>query len=144
MPTKPKELYPEKNILKSTIRDIFIGDLPEIVDIPFLKGELTSYKKGVINKAIKTIVDSCKRFKIGVCGDLPIRIEDKKYRKNYDKVSVVYKCKKEDRAKDYEVELIKKFMKLYPNKIDNESIARAGKLVTYDQHYKIYIIYSSK
>lgn len=144
MPNKPKELYPSKNILKLTLRDFVYGSIPEIEIIPFQKGELTPYKKGLINAQIINIANKCKRFKIGVTGDIPIRIDDKIYREDYDFISVVYKCKSESRSKDYEVELIEKFIKLYPEKIDNKSSQRATKdLITYDWHYKIYVVYLS-
>lgn len=94
MPNKPKELYPKKNKIKSAYRDLIYGAIPKTVDVPFQKGELTPYKKRLINKQIKEIADNCLKFKIGTCGDIDIRMDDVVYREKYNHVTVVYKTKK--------------------------------------------------
>ena len=143
MPKKDKSLHPKhnENIFTNILKDIFIGELPEILNKKPLTGVLDRSKKRQITMSINDIVAQCERFKIGATGDASVRIDQKDYRKGYNFFQKIYSSTSEDKVIDLEVELIEKFMKLQLDKIDNKKPVRANKLTTYEGRYYIYVVF---
>lgn len=144
MPIKDKSLHPKNDESQfiNFLKDVFYGEPPEIVKSKPITGRINSTTRRNVTIRIKEIVDNCDKFKIGATGDTLVRVDKKDYRKEYDFIQRVFCSKSEGVTKDFEVEIIKKFMKLYPDKNQNKSVARAGKLTSYDGKFYIYVVYS--
>ena len=142
---KPIELHPIKNMSEWTKfwRNFWNGKPPKLVGKTAITGRISNPStKAKVTKRIKEIINNASEIKIGVMGDTEVRMDGKDYRNNFDYVSRVYKTTSKDTARNYEVELIKKFKKLYPNKVLNKSEARAGRLTTYNGYYYIYVVFN--
>ena len=75
-------------------------------------------------------------------GDTDVRMDDKKYREDFEFVQRVYKTTSKQAAKDMEVYLIKKFKQTHGSILLNVSEAPASRLTTYNGFYYVYIVYN--
>ena len=142
---KPIELHPVKNrsIFQSMLRDLWLGESPKLVRKKPFTGLLnnSTIKRNITNR-IKKVINISDSIKIGVMGDTSVRMDAKDYRANYDYVIQIYKTKSREFARNLEVTLIKKFKKEHPDKVDNKSTSRAGRLTTYTGYYYIYVVFN--
>lgn len=145
MKKKPIELHPVINRtgLAEFFRTLWFGKAPQLVGKPAITGHLTnSATKRKVTMRLNEILNIADIIKIGVSGDTDARMDKDDYRGSWEYVSRVYKTTSIERAKDYEVELIKKFKKSHPNQITNISETRAGRLTTYNGFYYIYVVFN--
>jgi hypothetical protein len=142
---KPIELHPVKNRSEWTEfwRTFWNGEPPKLVGKTAITGRLTNpATKSKVTKRINEILSNASEIKIGVMGDTEVRMDGKDYRNNFEYVSRVYKTTSKEAAREYEVELIKKFKKSNPEKVLNISEAKAGRLTTYNGNYYIYVVFN--
>lgn len=142
---KPIHLHPviNRSAFKSSLRDFWYGKPPKLIGKSPVTGLLNnSIIKREITTRIKNVLKISNSIKIGVMGDTSVRMDALDYRENYDYVVRIYKTSSEETARNLEVLLIKKFKKEYPNKVDNISTSKAGRLTTYNGFYYIYIVFN--
>ena len=147
MKKKPIELHPVLNRsgLVEFFRTLWLGKPPELVGKPAVTGHLTNpATKRKVTTRINEILKIADTIKVGASGDTLARMDKQDYRGNWEYVSRVYKTKSLERAKEYEVELIKKFKKSHPNQVENISEAKARRLTTYNGFYYIYVVFNIK
>ncbi|CAA0190061.1 conserved hypothetical protein [Tenacibaculum maritimum] len=142
---KPIELHPVKNRSdwSEFWRTFWNGEPPKLVGKTAITGRLSNPStKTKVTKRINEILKIASEIKIGVMGDTEVRMDGKDYRNGFEYVTRVYKTTSKDSARDYEVELIKKFKKSHPNKILNVSEAKAGRLTTYNGNFYVYVVFN--
>lgn len=142
---KPKELNPVKNRSewKEFWRTFWNGEPPKLVGKAAVTGRLSNPStKAKVTKRINEILSIAYEVKIGVTGDTEVRMDGKDYRNGYEYVSRIYKTTSKEIAKNYEVELIKKYKKSNPDKVKNISENKAGKLTTYNGDFYIYVVFN--
>ena len=141
---KPIELHPVKNRseLAEIWRTLWNGKPPKLVGKTAITGVLIPATKSKVTKRINEILLDAKEIKIGVMGDTEVRMDGKDYRNDFDYVTRVYKTTSKEKAKLYEVELIKKYKKSHPKKVKNISEARAGRLTTYTGSFYVYVVFN--
>lgn len=147
MNNKPIELHPVRNrsSFASAIRDFWYGEPPKLVGKSAETGLLSSpIVKRKITARIKNVLKISSSIKIGVMGDTSVRMDAIDYRENYDFVVRIYKTKSKEIARNLEVTLIKKFKKEFPDKVDNVSTSKAGRLTTYNGFYYIYVVFNKE
>lgn len=146
MSLKPRELHShnDRSNFTERFRNFWYGKPPKIVKIKAVTGSLAPAVKAKVTKRINEIARVSGQFKIGVMGDTQVRMDCKVYRAEFEYVERIYKTTSEQSIRDYEVELIKKFKAICPNKICNISEARAARLTTYNGYYYIYVVYNTQ
>jgi hypothetical protein len=145
MKIKPIELHPVKNRSDWTEfwKTLWNGEPPKLVGKTAITGRLTNpTTKSNVTKRINEILNIASEIKIGMMGDTEVRMDGKDYRNDFDYVTRVYKTTSKEVARDYEVELIKKYKKSHPNKVLNISEARAGRLTTYNGSFYVYVVFN--
>ncbi len=145
MKKKPIELHPvlNRSEIAKFFRTLWLGKPPKLVGKSAVTGHLTNpATKRKVTMRINEILKIADVIKIGATGDTLSRMDKEDYRGNWEFVSRVYKTKSLERAKEYEVELIKKFKKSYPSQVKNISEAKAGRLTTYNGFYYIYVVFN--
>lgn len=142
---KPQELHP---LIDRTSWDDFwislwhgkppieVGNKPET-------GWVNAVTRRKVTTRINQILKKANSIKIGVTGDVSVRMDAKDYRQEFTYVELVYLSSSEKMIKDYEVELIKKFQKADPQKVVNISTNKAGRLITYDGYFRIYVVFNT-
>ena len=145
MSIKPKELHPHKDLswLNWFLRDVIYGKSPKLTGSKSITGLLTPVTKRKVTMRVNNILETAINIKIGVMGDTDVRMDDKKYRKNFEFVERIYKSTSKESIRQYEVELIKKFKKSHPEKVLNISETLASRLTTYNGFYYVYIVYNT-
>ncbi len=142
---KPIELHPVKNRSNwaEFWKTFWNGNPPKLIGKRAITGRLTNRStKSNVTKRINEILNIASEIKIGVMGDTEVRMDGKDYRNAFEYVTRVYKTTSKEVARDYEVELIKKYKKSHPNKVLNISEARAGRLTTYNGNFYIYVVFN--
>ena len=142
---KPIELHPVKNRSRfSELWKTFCnGEPPKLIGKTAITGRITNPNtKAKVTKRINQLINNSSEIKIGVMGDTQVRMDGKDYRSNFNFVTRIYKTTSKEVARDYEVELIKKFKKSHPNKVMNISESRAGRLTTYNGNFYIYVVFN--
>lgn len=144
---KPIELHPVRNRsgFSKAFRTFWNGAPPKLVGKTAVTGRLTNpATKAKVTKRINEILKVAVEIKIGVMGDTEVRMDGKDYRNGFDYVTRVYKTTSKESARNYEVELIKKFVKSHHSLVKNKSIAKAGRLTTYNGNYYIYVVFNTE
>lgn len=142
---KPIHLHPviNRSEFKSSLRDLWYGKPPKLIGKSPVTGFINNLiVKKQITARIKNVIKISSSIKIGVMGDTSVRMDALDYRGNYDYVVRIYKTSCKETARNLEVLLIKKFKKEYPDKVDNISTSKAGRLTTYNGFYYIYIVFN--
>jgi negative regulator of genetic competence, sporulation and motility len=142
---KPIELHPLNN--RSEWTEFWLtfwnGHPPILQGKSALVGRLANPStKSKVTKRINEILSKASQIKIGVMGDTQARMDRNDYRNNFDFVTRVYKTTSKETAREYEVELIKKYKKSHPEKVLNISETKASRLVTYNGSYYIYVVFN--
>ena len=151
MSKKPIELRPKNNILSNIRDDIRYGLQPKKVECNTVviseNEQFLPYKKGCVTSLIRKIANNTKAFKIGISGDIDIRMNQRDYREKdkkngvkYTKYQVVFETNDKKLAKSYEVTLVERYMRDFDNN-QNREAKEATRLTTYDGFYKIYVVY---
>ena len=140
---KPLETHPvlNRSSFGEAVRSFWYGSAPKPVKKRPISGLINQTTRCRITRHVKEVVATAKWFKIGVTGDTLARMDKVDYRQEYERVARVYKTASKEAAINLEVELIKKFQKLYPDRIANTSTSRAGRLTTYNGYYFVYIVF---
>ncbi len=144
---KPIELHPVRNrsSFVASLRDFWYGEPPKLVGKPSVTGLLNNpIVKREITTRIKSVLKISSSIKIGVMGDTSVRMDAVDYRENYDYVVRIYRTRSKEIARNLEVILIKKFKKQFPDKVDNISTSKAGRLTTYNGFYYIYVVFNKE
>ena len=124
-------------------RTFWNGEPPLLVGKTAITGRITNPStKSKVTKRINEILNVASEIKIGVMGDTEVRMYGKDYRNNFEYVSRVYKTTSKEIARNYEVELIKKYKKSHPNNVLNISEARASRLTTYNGNFYVYVVFN--
>lgn len=142
---KPVELHPVKNRSDWSAfwKTFWNGEPPKLVGKTAITGRLTNpATKTKVTKRINEILNIASEIKIGVMGDTEVRMDGKDYRSGFEYVTRVYKTTSKESAREYEVELIKKFKKSHPNIVLNISEAKAGRLTTYNGNFYVYVVFN--
>ncbi|WP_299135489.1 hypothetical protein [uncultured Tenacibaculum sp.] len=142
---KPIELHPVKNRtnFSESLRSFWNGKPPKLVGKTAITGRISNPQtKSKVTKRINELLGKASVIKIGVMGDTEVRMDGVDYRNNFEYVTRIYKTTSKEIARNYEVELIKKFKKLCPEKTLNISESKAGRLTTYNGNFYIYIVYN--
>lgn len=143
----PMDLHPreKRGLIKRIGLALFEYDPPKLVESQPIFGEVDKVVRGKITKKINKILATAKNAKIGVTGDMWVRmdyIEEKSYRGKYKFVEEIYYSENGDTVADLEVEYIKKFLSLHPDKIDNKNATKVSKMTSYDGYFRIYLVYN--
>jgi len=142
---KPIELHPVKNRSDWTEfwKTFWNGEPPKLVGKTAITGRLTNPStKSKVTKRINEILTIASEIKIGVMGDTEVRMDGKDYRNGFEYVTRIYKTTSKEVARNYEVELIKKYKISHPNKVLNISEARASRLTTYNGNFYVYVVFN--
>lgn len=118
------------------------GEPPKLVGNTAITGILNASTKRKVTTRINVIIEKSINIKIGVMGDTFVRMDDEKYRTNFEFVERVYKSTSKESIRKYEAELIKKFKKSHPNIVLNVSETLAQRLTTYNGLYYIYAVHN--
>jgi len=142
----PPEMHPKnKRGFFTKIGRLLESSPPEIVGSKPIEGEINSITKAKITKKINSILATSKNAKIGVTGDVWVRMDETlngSYRGVYECVQEIYRSKKGKLVAQLEVDYIKKYQKDKNKKIDNVSTNIAPRLTSYDGFFRIYLVYN--
>jgi hypothetical protein len=145
MGIKPMELNPVANRkrVSKILRNLRYGKVPLLVGKDPITGHLyLPATKRRVSMRVNAILDIADIIKIGVSGDTDVRTDYGDYRRTWKYISRVYKTTSKKNAKNFEVELIKKFKKSHPDQVANISVSKAPRLTTYDGFYYIYVVFN--
>lgn len=132
-----------RSIFDKMIDNIFVGRAPDVIDHRLIVDSLKPYTKVKITQNIKEILEKHpgRKFKIGKTGDAEVRVDYHDYRREpFDYMYLLYQHSNEHKVSDLEVQYIRKYKALYPERCVNENMNHAGKMSSPTAYFYMYLI----
>lgn len=142
MPTKTDRPHPssDRTNLKEFLRNLTIGNRPMVVDDEYITGRLTAKVKSRITKRLNKAIADEGLFKIGKTGDVWVRTDQNDYRSEYRRFHLIFKSSSQAVIDRLEVEYIRKYLRIQPDRCQNNTVHMVGNMFSYDGFYWLYVV----